>query len=329
MSMTIREALLEFCHDNDINVVELVNELEAMQERFANLEKEPEYLQKRVLNLLFSGLFANHFPPAEAKAKRAAIYRSVFGKDEAVRLLFEEQYMPGRPPIRFLEELFGKEMHDDLLVILTRKYSLADIKRMDDYDQIAFIKQVIDHDIGEQFPWWRHHLPVKFAEFMKHGLKRAMLFPPDMSEQERLDHIKEMVSYLELQGLRVDKVRARHLLQEAFDDDEAVDRHLGSLFDDGVRSLADSGEMKVHKEGPVEQVDAKIVEVLSEYFSQRTSELLYQQAMEEAGVAFLDKADFKKRKDFLDHLMANAQIADLSIQRRTIISSWIRAWLNI
>jgi hypothetical protein len=331
MIVPIKDALLDFCHKNNINVVELIKELDRLDHNLANLEQEPDYLKKRVVNMLFDGLFSEYFAPKAVKAKKAELFNAIFGKDEAVKLLFQEQYMKGMPPVRFLEEFFGKELHAGLMDILKKKYNLADIRRFDDFDQIAFVKQIIDNDIGVSFPWWKKHLPIKFAQFMKEGYKRDLVFPTQMEEEEKLRHVKEMKSFLEQQGLKVTKSALLHLLEQAFDDQDTINKHLDILFNEsGPKYTSLHSERKsVSGTEIVEQVDAKIIDVLSEYFNSRTSSLLFQQAMGEAGVTFLDKADVKKRNDFLNCLVNNPQIAALSLQRRTIISSWIRTWLNI
>lgn len=326
----IRDKLLKFCHENDINLISLIEELKKLGERLEDLDNEPQYLQKRFISMLYDTLLSQGMEPDEARSKKAVLFNSIFGKESARELMYQHEHMKGLPPINFFKHIFGDAMGREIVGIIERKYDLGSIERLEDYDQIVFVKHVINKDLGEQFPWWRKRLPLLFAQYIKEGeeeVKKALY--ANIGDEEKAQRLDQMVSSLRNIGMKLSKVEVQKLAYDAFDgNQELAGRYVNALFRNADLS-------KMVKQGNAAEEEAfghteqRIVAMMSEYMPGSTAGAIMEKAKADAGIGFLKGSKYYERTKVYESLTGQVKFSNLSTQRQAIVASWIKTWLSI
>lgn len=327
--MAIRETLLKFCHNNNINLLGLIEELKRHGERLEQLEQEPEYLQKRFINILFDNLISKHMTPDEKRAKKVMLFNELFGKQGARELAYQSTHMKGLPPINFIKDLFGTDLGQSLVKRIEEKYNLKDIERLNNYDQITFVRHVIKHDIGEQFPWWQDRLPVVFAAYLKHGPEKAKrIIYEGLDDEQRGEKVNGMVKALKRNGVDVRKHHVRKLAYDAYDEDQdKTDRFLERMEEYQRRSeQTREGKKEEEKYGETEQ---KIVKMLTDFMSEEEATHVIEGAKEKVKIAFIKGTDYYTRVKVYEAITHDNKLANLSTQRKAIVTAWVQTWLHI
>ena len=283
------------------------------------------------MSSVFENLLSQGMDPDEKRAKRAILFNQIFGKDEARDLIYQDQHMKGLPPINFFRKIFGDDLSRGLMHNIETKYDIHGIERMEDYDQIAFVKHVIDTDLGAQFPWWKKRLPIAFARYIKDGEQKAKeVMYGSLDNDQKASRLGDMLESLRQNGVKITKEHVHRLAQDAFEgEDELVNKYIDSLYEDVDKKSSLKSQSRASSEDDFSRTEHRITTMMSDYVPLQTAVQMMEQAKEDASIGMLKKSTYYQRVKVYESLTNQDPFFKISTQRQAIVASWIKTWLKI
>ena len=305
MVENLREMLSGCLKTLDLEVAGFFLTFRELKSEIYDIDKEPDYIQHRFVIKLFDEFFSKILTADELRAKKTITLSCIFGRDKALSMIYNEAHYKGTPPIGFLDYAFGDVVAQQIISMNESRLSIGDIRKEDDYNQILFVKHILDNDIRRIFPESADRLTLKFARYLKYG-------------REREELLGEVLSSNDLTPQQFTSVIGKFYLEKAsYDKKKQLGRPQEQQFSQPVESDSDT------------QLNDKLMRFLGQFVGYEDVRGVISHAMMQAGIVDPKDASFNDRNNLVAALMENPVLSGMSVQRQGIVISLLLAWLNL
>ncbi|MBN2881150.1 hypothetical protein JXM83_03785 [Candidatus Woesearchaeota archaeon] len=303
-SNALKKSLVGFMseHFGDVIGKQLLS-MKLLQYKKFDLDEFSDYELKSFIDVLIDSLFGKIRTDSQVKMIKLDLLNKIFGKEESINVMAQEQDSAKVKPIEFLQVLFGTDLGKSVLKTAKMEFNEPHIETGDELQQIMFLKRVVEKlfNYDENL---KDDVDVMMLSFVKNGKVTHNVLEEDV-DKRTLHMFEDLLFWIrEFNSGDVDlAIKGIHNLN----------------MDDTLRKDLDDLEIKVlgKVQNDDEQSRASSIEVfIADYLGLDGAHEFMEQEKAKFDVKEILALPEEQQHEFIDDFMHQGVLNEYSLQRK-------------